>query len=102
MTEPLNPNNAASCIEFHDVVAGYKDFMILNNLSFSVRAGSITLLIGPNGAGKSTVLKTLFGLLKPRQGCIRLDGRDITGTAPSALLARGSPLFPKAAICLAS
>ena len=54
------------CIEFSDVVAGYKDFMILNNLSFKARRGSITLLLGPNGAGKSTVLKTLFGLLKPR------------------------------------
>ncbi len=95
MTEPLNPNNAPTCIEFRDVVAGYKDFMILNNLSFSVRAGSITLLIGPNGAGKSTVLKTLFGLLKPRQGRIRLDGRDITGTEPSALLARGIAFVPQ-------
>jgi branched-chain amino acid transport system ATP-binding protein len=69
--------------------------MILNNLSFSVRAGSITLLIGPNGAGKSTVLKTLFGLLKPRQGGIRLDGRDITGTAPSELLAQGIAFVPQ-------
>lgn len=95
MTESQNPTDAPYCIEFHDVVAGYKDFMILNNLSFSVRAGSITLLIGPNGAGKSTVLKTLFGLLKPRQGSIRLDGRDITGTAPSELLARGIAFVPQ-------
>ncbi len=51
-------------IEFDKVVAGYGDFMILNNLSFKARRGAITLLIGPNGAGKSTVLKTLFGLLK--------------------------------------
>ena len=66
------------CIEFDDVVAGYKDFMILNNLSFSVNPGTITLLIGPNGAGKSTVLKTLFGLLKPRQGRVRLNGQDVS------------------------
>ena len=49
-------------IEFDDVVAGYKDFMILNNLSLKAKSGAITLLLGPNGAGKSTVLKTLFGL----------------------------------------
>ena len=73
------------CIRFDDVVAGYKDFMILNNLSFEVPQGSITLLIGPNGAGKSTVLKTLFGLLKPRQGRITLNGRDITGANPRQL-----------------
>ena len=83
------------CIEFDDVVAGYKDFMILNNLSFRVRKGSITLLLGPNGAGKSTVLKTLFGLLKPRQGRIRLDGQDITGHTQTDLLARGIAFVPQ-------
>jgi branched-chain amino acid transport system ATP-binding protein len=83
------------CIEFDDVVAGYKDFMILNNLSFSVKSGTITLLIGPNGAGKSTVLKTLFGLLKPRQGKIRLNGQDITGATQKALLAQGIAFVPQ-------
>ncbi|MEY4753619.1 MAG: hypothetical protein RJA44_1294 [Pseudomonadota bacterium] len=73
-------------IEFDDVVAGYGDFMILNNLSFKARRGAITLLLGPNGAGKSTVLKTLFGLLKVRQGAIRLEGQDITGANAKALL----------------
>ena len=83
------------CIRFDDVVAGYKDFMILNNLSFEVPQGSITLLIGPNGAGKSTVLKTLFGLLKPRQGRITLNGRDITGANPRQLLAQGIAFVPQ-------
>jgi len=87
--------NATPCIEFDDVVAGYKDFMILNNLSFSVPKGSITLLIGPNGAGKSTVLKTLFGLLTPRQGKIRLNGDDITGATQKDLLARGIAFVPQ-------
>ena len=84
-----------TCIEFDDVVAGYKDFMILNNLSFKVRRGSITLLLGPNGAGKSTVLKTLFGLLKPRQGRILLDGVDISGASQKELLARGIAFVPQ-------
>lgn len=83
------------CIEFDDVVAGYKDFMILNNLSFKVRRGSITLLLGPNGAGKSTVLKTLFGLLKPRNGRILLDGEDISGYTQKALLAKGIAFVPQ-------
>ncbi len=87
--------SGVTAIEFEDVVAGYKDFMILNNLSFRVKPGTITLLIGPNGAGKSTVLKTLFGLLKPRQGRIRLGGTDITGAAPKALLARGIAFVPQ-------
>jgi len=86
---------ATPCIAFDDVVAGYKDFMILNNLSFEVATGSITLLIGPNGAGKSTVLKTLFGLLKPRQGRIRLQGQDITGATQKALLGMGIAFVPQ-------
>ena len=88
-------NNKNICIAFDDVVAGYKDFMILNNLSFQVPEGSITLLIGPNGAGKSTVLKTLFGLLKPRQGRITLHGEDITGASQKDLLAQGIVFVPQ-------
>ncbi|MHB1199245.1 MAG: ABC transporter ATP-binding protein [Polaromonas sp.] len=84
-----------TCIEFVDVVAGYKDFMILNNLSFKAQRGTITLLLGPNGAGKSTVLKTLFGLLKPRQGKILLDGTDISGASQKELLARGIAFVPQ-------
>ncbi len=83
------------CIEFDDVVAGYKDFMILNNLSFKVATGSITLLLGPNGAGKSTVLKTLFGLLKPRQGRILLNGESIVGKSQKELLAMGIAFVPQ-------
>lgn len=83
------------CIEFDDVVAGYKDFMILNNLSFQARKGSITLLLGPNGAGKSTVLKTLFGLLKPRQGRVLLEGQEIGGISQKDLLARGVAFVPQ-------
>jgi len=80
------PRSSDIAIEFDDVVAGYGEFMILNNLSLKARRGKITLLLGPNGAGKSTVLKTLFGLLKVRQGCIRLDGQDITGASARELL----------------
>ena len=83
------------CIEFDNVVAGYKDFMILNNLSFKVVKGSITLLLGPNGAGKSTVLKTLFGLLKPRQGRVLLNGEDVSGFTQKALLAKGIAFVPQ-------
>ena len=82
-----------TCIEFDNVLAGYKDFMILNNLSLKARRGKITLLLGPNGAGKSTVLKTLFGLLKVRSGSIRLDGEDITGASAKDLLVKHGVAF---------
>ena len=87
--------SADICIEFVDVVAGYKDFMILNNLSFKAKRGTITLLLGPNGAGKSTVLKTLFGLLKPRQGKVMLHGEVVNGATQKALLAKGIGFVPQ-------
>jgi branched-chain amino acid transport system ATP-binding protein len=80
-------------IEFDNVLAGYGEFMILNNLSLKAKRGKITLLLGPNGAGKSTVLKTLFGLLKVRQGSIKLDGKDITGVNSKVLLVEHGVAF---------
>jgi branched-chain amino acid transport system ATP-binding protein len=82
-----------AAIEFQDVVAGYGDFMILNRLELRATRGKVTLLLGPNGAGKSTVLKTLFGLLKVRQGRIRLHGEDITGAGARELLTRHGVAF---------
>jgi branched-chain amino acid transport system ATP-binding protein len=92
--------NTQTCIEFEDVVAGYGDFMILNNLSFKAKRGQITLLLGPNGAGKSTVLKTLFGMLKVRQGSIKLNGEVITApslqtTAKELLVTHGVAFVPQ-------
>jgi branched-chain amino acid transport system ATP-binding protein len=84
---------ATTAIEFDDVVAGYGEFMILNNLSFKAQHGKITLLLGPNGAGKSTVLKTLFGLLRVKQGSIKLDGKDITGATAKELLTQHGVAF---------
>ncbi len=83
-------------IEFRDVVAGYTPgMMILNGLSLDARAQEITLLIGPNGAGKSTVLRTLFGLLQPRSGEVRLEGKALSGKTPRELLAEGIALVPQ-------
>jgi branched-chain amino acid transport system ATP-binding protein len=91
----MSNTSSETCIEFVDVVAGYKDFMILNNLNLKIKRNAITLLIGPNGAGKSTVLKTLFGLLKPRQGKVLFDGQDISGATQKDLLAKGIAFVPQ-------
>lgn len=86
---------AAELLQFDSVVAGYGALTILNELSFTARAGQITLLIGPNGAGKSTVLKTLFGLLAPRSGEIRFNGRSVGGFAPAQMLREGVAFVPQ-------
>jgi len=83
-------------IEFDRVVAGYSPSLtILNETTLDARRGEITLLIGPNGAGKSTVLKTLFGILVPRSGEVRFEGKVINGKSPRDLLADGIAFVPQ-------
>jgi branched-chain amino acid transport system ATP-binding protein len=93
MTSLVSPQDTA--IEFENVLAGYKDLMILNHLNLSIRRAAITLLIGPNGAGKSTVLKTLFGLLKPHEGKVLFEGENISGATQKYLLAKGIAFVPQ-------
>ncbi|RKF13586.1 ABC transporter ATP-binding protein [Roseovarius spongiae] len=59
-------------------VAYNSDIVVLNDVAVTGRPGEVTGIIGPNGAGKSTVLKTFFGLLRPRKGSITLGDQDIT------------------------
>ncbi len=83
-------------IEFDNVVAGYSPSLtILNGTTLFANKGEITLLIGPNGAGKSTLLKTLFGMLTPRSGEVRFEGRRINGWTPRQLLAQGMAFVPQ-------
>lgn len=87
---------ATSLIEFERVVAGYSPTLtILNDLTLDAREREITLLIGPNGAGKSTVLKTLFGIIAPRSGEIRFEGKTLSGKTPRDLLAEGIAFVPQ-------
>jgi ABC-type branched-subunit amino acid transport system ATPase component len=84
-----------SVLRVERVSAGYEQMEILHDVSIEVRPGEIVTLIGPNGAGKSTLMKTVFGLLRPRSGTIQLEGHDITGHAPSALVRRGISYVPQ-------
>lgn len=54
----------------------------VDGVTFDVRAGEVHGLIGPNGAGKTTVINLVSGLLRPDDGRIRLDGREIQGLPP--------------------
>ena len=82
-------------VEMDNVVAGYGAMTILNGVSFRIAPGAITTIIGPNGAGKSTVFKTIFGLLRPRSGTIRVSGRDATRWSQRDLLAAGVCYIPQ-------
>ncbi|OYW69067.1 MAG: ABC transporter ATP-binding protein [Bosea sp. 12-68-7] len=82
-------------LELDGVVGGYGAMTILNGTTFKVRRAAITTVIGPNGAGKSTVFKAIFGLLKLREGQIRLEGTDITHWSQRKLLEAGICYVPQ-------
>jgi len=76
-------------LEVDNVTAGYGSIEVLHGVSIRAEKSKITCIIGPNGAGKSTLLKTIFGFIRPRKGKVFLDGEDITGLKPDAILKRG-------------
>ena len=82
-------------LQLADVTAGYDEVDVLRGVSLSVAAGHIVSIIGANGAGKSTLLRTVFGMLSPRAGSIRLAGEDIGGRASIDVLRRGVGYVPQ-------
>jgi len=65
-------------LRLSDVHTYYGHIHALQGISLDVRRGEIVTLLGANGAGKTTTLKTIHGLLRPREGQIEFDGHDIT------------------------
>ncbi|HEY2887426.1 MAG TPA: ABC transporter ATP-binding protein [Candidatus Limnocylindrales bacterium] len=72
-----------------DVHTYYGQIHALQGISLEVRRGEIVTLIGANGAGKTTTLKTISGLLHPRQGKITFEGKDISRTPAHQLVRAG-------------
>ncbi len=76
-------------LKIDNLVAGYDGSDVLKGVNLEIEKGSITCIVGPNGAGKSTVLRVISGLLKPRQGHLTFDGRQIAGLSPRQILSLG-------------
>ncbi len=74
----MGPNeNPQPMIRVRDLVAGYGEKIILENISFDVERGEVFGIVGGSGCGKTTLLKQLIGLLRPRSGTIFVDGEDV-------------------------
>jgi branched-chain amino acid transport system ATP-binding protein len=82
-------------LEVENVHTYYGQIHALKDVSLTVDKGEIVTLIGANGAGKSTLLKTTSGLLRPRQGSIRLNGEDLTHYPPHEIVAKGVVQVPE-------
>lgn len=76
-------------LELNDIHTYYGAIHALRGVTLSIDEGEIVTLIGANGAGKSTTLRTISGLLKPRQGEINLRGSSIVGMRPHQIVGLG-------------
>ena len=68
---------------------------VLHGVSIEVGPGEVVGLLGRNGVGKSTTLKTIMGLVRPSEGRVQFDGRDIAGLAPHRLAHAGIAYVPE-------
>ncbi len=84
-----------SLLKVTDLVVSYGGIEALKGISFDVEQGEIMTLIGANGAGKSTTLRTISGLVKPKEGRIYFEGRDITDYGTQKIVAGGIALVPE-------
>ena len=78
------------------VVTYYGPIQILKSLDLEVRAGEIVCLLGGNASGKSTTMKTILGIVRPRQGTVEFEGQRIDGLPTEAIVSRGISLVPEA------
>ena len=86
---------AGRVLEIDDVHVYYGAIHALKGVSLHVNEGEIVTLIGANGAGKSTTLRAINGLNRPRQGAIRFQGQEITGSPPHAIVKSGIAQSPE-------
>ena len=76
-------------LETRGLTKEFKGFIAVKDVSLKVQRGSIHALIGPNGAGKTTCFNLLTHFLEPTRGQIFFNGREITGSSPSAIARMG-------------
>ena len=92
---PAGPRLGDLVIETNNLVKGFSDQLLIDELSFRLPAGGIVGIIGPNGAGKTTILKTISGAIDPRKGKVFLSGSEIQKKDPDKILRLGMSHAPE-------
>ena len=82
-------------LDVHNLSAAYGQSEVLHNVDFSVAPGEIVAVVGRNGMGKSTLMKSLIGIIPPRSGEVKVDGKDVSTLASHARVARGLAYVPQ-------
>ncbi|WP_405868717.1 ABC transporter ATP-binding protein [Streptomyces sp. NBC_01515] len=76
-------------VELVGITKRFPGVVANSDIRLSVRKGTVHALVGENGAGKSTLMKILYGMQKPDEGTIAVDGELVTFSSPADAIARG-------------
>ena len=82
-------------LEVKDIHSYYGNIQALKGVSFEVDSGEIIALIGSNGAGKTTTLRTISGLMEPREGAVYFDGEEISHMRADLMVEMGISMVPE-------
>ena len=98
----MSPTPAsAPIVRVEGLTAGYEDYVLLQDVSFTVSRGEVFIILGGSGCGKSTLLKHMIGLYQPRAGHVFIDGDDIVtaeGEARNAILKKIGVMYQSGAL----
>ncbi|MFE0105159.1 ABC transporter ATP-binding protein [Streptomyces sp. NPDC059009] len=79
----------ATAVELSGITKRFPGVVANHDIHLSVRKGTVHALVGENGAGKSTLMKILYGMQKPDEGTIAVDGQQVSFASPADAIARG-------------
>jgi branched-chain amino acid transport system ATP-binding protein len=92
---PVPAAGAAPLLEVRDLHAWYGESHVLHGVSFEVGEGEVVTLLGRNGAGKTTTLRSVMGIVRRREGSVRLAGRELIGLPSNRIARAGIALCPE-------
>ncbi len=88
-TRPPATDATDIAVELRGITKRFPGVVANRDINIAVRRGQVHAIVGENGAGKSTLMKTLYGMQRPDEGTITIDGQDMTFHSPSDAIAAG-------------
>ncbi|MFE2639014.1 ABC transporter ATP-binding protein [Streptomyces scopuliridis] len=86
---PSGPSSSPPAVELRGITKRFPGVVANHDIDITIRKGTVHALVGENGAGKSTLMKILYGMQKPDEGTITVDGAEAAFSSPADAIARG-------------